>query len=545
MTVRRRYAVGTVAAVLLGALLSLLGPTAYAATATDPTRCQSPKVPVAAVQSCPTEAPAPTPSSSGSPTAPPTANSKTPQQTDEQKNSSGQGVQFGQDEEPTGWAGPIAKDLGQGVQGLAKDLTDKIKAKGLLPQFEFSQGYLSLYAVMFGLGVLIAVMATMLASVKVAAAKGVDSRIMAQQALIRVLAFSAVGGLAPLLLAVLGDAANALAGGFYDLAADQLVSNLAWLAGALSVGTLASLIIPGGSAVMTGMFLFLLLSLGGIFLELMVSHFLIFLLGLLIPVLFAASINPDWRGGVKKVSGALLGAFLAPAALFLVWVVTFAAVPPWSADTSFFTRAGTLVVGLLMSLAAPLAVGMLLSYIVPAFAGGHGYDTNAFTAAANRVQRRDRGQQSPGPRSSRAKRASDATDQGPAPAPESSTAAPGAAQSGGGSAAGPVAAAAGLWMKLVGKARRTAETTRDNVGTSASRYDAGDADPGSTSPSEPSGPDSAGGRGPGTGGRGREQRDGDRPHQGPDRPAETGARPPGPAGARSRGSEHEPGGGFR
>ena len=94
-------------------------------------------------------------------------------------------MQFGQDEEPTGWAGPIAKDLGQGTQGLSSDLADHVNDDGLLPKFEFTQAYLSLYAIMFGLGVVIAVMATMMASVKVAAAKGVDSRIMAQQALIR------------------------------------------------------------------------------------------------------------------------------------------------------------------------------------------------------------------------------------------------------------------------------------------------------------------------------------------------------------------------
>ena len=360
MVLSRRVAAGGAVTLALGLLVSLVGVTAHASTTPDPNACRAPKVPVTSIENCPTEPPSTAPSSSSTPMASSAPTTETPQ-TGAQKNSSGEGVEFGQDEEPTGWAGPIAKDLGQGVQGLSEDLAETLKKDGLLPKFEFSQAYLSLYALMFGLGVIIALLATMLASVKVAAAKGVDSRIMAQQALIRVLAFSAVGGLAPLLLAVGGDITHTLAGGFFDLAADQMVASLTWLAGALAVGTLASIVVPGGSAVMVGLFLFLLASLAGIFLELMISHFLIFLLGLLVPILFAASINPDWRGGVKKVSGALLGAFLAPAALFLVWVVTFAAVAPWGSDNSFFTRVGVLLVGLLLSLAAPIAIGMLLS----------------------------------------------------------------------------------------------------------------------------------------------------------------------------------------
>lgn len=556
MTVSRRLAAGAAVTLVLGALVSLVAVTAHASTTTDPNACPAPKVPVASTVNCPTEAPSttPTPSSSSTPMASSAPTTETPQ-TGAQKNSSGEGVEFGQDEEPTGWAGPIAKDLGQGVQGLSQDLAEKLKKDGLLPRFEFSQAYLSLYALMFGLGVIVALLATMLASVKVAAAKGVDSRIMAQQALIRVLAFSAVGGLAPLLLALVGDITHTLAGGFFDLAADQMVSSLTWLAGALAVGTLASIVVPGGSAVMVGLFLFLLASLAGIFLELMISHFLIFLLGLLVPILFAASINPDWRGGVKKVSGALLGAFLAPAALFLVWVVTFAAVAPLGSDNSFFTRVGVLLVGLLLSLAAPIAIGMLLSYVVPVFAGGHGYDTNAFKAAGERVSRRTGRQQSSGPRGSRSKRASSATDDGSSPAAESPTAArgggaaaPGASSGGaasgssaaGAAALGPVAAAVGIWTKLAGKARRTAETVRDTVAGSAGRGDAvdqPDADPDTQQPGgqPPARPGSSRSPGRGQGPSGQQQ-------PGPDRLVDAGARDAQPpAGSRSRGNEPQTG----
>lgn len=550
MAISRRLAAGGAVTLVLGVLVSLVGFTAHASTTTDPNACPAPKVPVTSTVNCPTETPSTAPSGSPTPMASSAPATETPQ-TGAQKSFSGEGVEFGQDEEPTGWAGPIAKDLGQGVQGLSEDLAEKLKKDGLLPKFEFSQAYLSLYALMFGLGVIIALLATMLASVKVAAAKGVDSRIMAQQALIRVLAFSAVGGLAPLLLAVVGDITHTLAGGFFDLAADQMVSSLTWLAGALAVGTLASIVVPGGSAVMVGLFLFLLASLAGIFLELMISHFLIFLLGLLVPILFAASINPDWRGGVKKVSGALLGAFLAPAALFLVWVVTFAAVAPWGSDNSFFTRVGVLLVGLLLSLAAPIAIGMLLSYVVPVFANGHGYDTNAFKAAGERVSRRTGRQQPSGPRGSRSKRASSATDDGASPAAESPTAArgggaaaPGASSGGaasgsaaGAAALGPVAAAVGIWTKLAGKARRTAETVRDTVAGNAGRGDAVDQPDADPTARQPGGQQPQ----PGSslqGGRGQGPTD-QRPA--PDRPVEAGARDAQPAGSRSRGTETQAG----
>ncbi|HET9646677.1 MAG TPA: hypothetical protein VFP34_00410, partial [Microlunatus sp.] len=189
MPTRRRLASWTVVSLILGLLLSLATATAQAATTTDPNGCRAPKVPVDSVTvTCPGGSPSTAPSAS--PSSSPTAAS--PGESGDRKSASGADasggeVKFGQDEEPTGWAGPIAKDLGQGTQGLSSDLADHVKDNGLLPRFEFTQAYLSLYAIMFGLGVVIAVMATMLASVKVAAAKGVDSRIMAQQALLRVL----------------------------------------------------------------------------------------------------------------------------------------------------------------------------------------------------------------------------------------------------------------------------------------------------------------------------------------------------------------------
>ncbi len=461
---RRTIAI-LLATTLAALLLGVLRPgAAWAATSTDPNACQAPKVASLSCVNSPAARRGPT-TSSGPATA--------------QQGSGGGGVSFGEAETPEGWAGPIAKDLGQGVQGLAGDLAKRIKNDGLLPQFEFSQGYLSVYAIMFGLGVIIAALATMLATVKVAASKGVDARIMAHQGLLRLVTFSAVGGLAPLLLALLGQLSRALAGGFFDLAADEFSAQLTGLAKALTVGSLASLIVPGGSAVMVGLFIFLLVSLAAIFLELMASHFLIFLLALLIPILYAASINPDWRGGVRRVSGALLGAFLAPSALFLVWVVTFAAVPAWGTNQSFFTRAGVLIVGLLLSLAAPVAIGMLLSYVVPVFAGGSSYDTSAFGTAAARLNLRGGAIGQTGARASRAKRASAARDAGPAGQQvESATGAARGATSGGVGAAsaagGPVAAAVGLWTRMAGKTRRSAEDAQQTVGAAAERTTGGE-----------------------------------------------------------------------
>lgn len=473
---------------ILGLLLVGVPSASWGAGTADPNGCKAPKVPVAsATLTCPDDE---------SPTASPSANAPSAPTSPGQQTQAApsEGVKFADQDEPTGWAGPIAKDLGQSVQDLSGNLAKWIKDKGLLPKVEFSRAYLSLYAVMYGLGVVIAALAAMVASVKIADAKGVDARILAQRALLRLLAFTPVGALTPVALYLVGNLTTALAGGFFDLAVDKMVSELTWISGALGVGTLVGLIIPGGSAAMVGIFLALAVAIAGVWLELMLSHYLVFLLGLLVPILFGASINPEWQGGVKKVTGALLGAFLAPSALFLVWVVAFAAVPPPSSDNSFMTRAGVLVVGLLLGLAAPVAIGMLLSYIVPAFAGGNSsYQSGMLNGALQRVSPRS-GSRPTGPRASRGKRASEVDDAAPSPAVESPTKTPvgggaassaGSAGAGGGaagsagsagaaSAAGPVGAAVGMWTRMVDKARNRAEATRDAVGASASRAEAAD-----------------------------------------------------------------------
>lgn len=484
------------------ALVAGVGATATTAQAVineTPRDCTS--VPVDMMAACPksTGTPAPSPQPNGSP---PEADKKA-------GGAAKPGIQFGQDEDPSGWAGPIAKDLGQGVQGLASDLNERLK-KGLSFDFEFSRAYLSLYSIMFGLGQVIAAAATMIAAVKLAE-RGVESRLLFRQAMIRLLTFAPVAGLAPLALAYASQLGQGLAEGFLTMAIDQFTAQLAWLVGALGVGTLAAVIVPGGGAVMVGLFLFLLASLAGVLLELVISHYLIFLLALFIPILYAASINPKWRSGVTKVTGGLLGAVLAPAALFLVWVVTFSAVP-WGSGEGFLVRAGTIGVGLLLSLAAPLAIGMVLSYVVPAFSGGS-YDGAAFGGLARQAGSKVLGGGRPqGPRSSRSKRASDASDSsGPNQAVEAPSkggisgdaaatggarnagagqagitaggpaaggagaggagaggagagaSGAGAGAAGAGAAAGPIGAAVGVWTGMVKKVRAGAEELRDRV----------------------------------------------------------------------------------
>ncbi len=492
----RRLLARLFATLLLGVVVGLALPTppaAHAALSGTPKDCAKAPVDMMAT-ACPTVTPAPAPAPS--PTEP----------TDEKAKAAGsadQGTQFGQDEEPTGWAGPIAKDLGQGTQGLAGDLSEKLAKDGLLPDFKFSKGYLTLYAVMFGLGQIIAAAATMIATVKLAE-RGVESRLLFRQAMIRLLTFTPVAALTPLLVAYVSQLGEGLAQGFLSMAADQLRAQLTWLVKALAVGTLAGIVVPGGSAVMAGLFLFLIASLVGVLLELAISHYLVFLLTLLIPILYAASINPKWRGGVTKVTGGLLGAVLAPAALFLVWVVAFSAVPRASSD-GFFMRAGMLIVGLLLSLAAPMAIGMVLSYVVPAFTGGR-YDGATLSGLAERasskVTQSGGGQ---GSRSSRSQRASEVTDNaepgppverpskggvpgtapggppaitaGPSSGPAAITAGGGAGgpaaggaaagstagAAGAGAVAGPVGAAASVWMGIVNKVRAGAEQVRDSV----------------------------------------------------------------------------------
>lgn len=516
---------GRIFAILLLAVVAGLAVStpmaAQAALDAPPRDCANVPVDMLAAAGCPVAPTAPAPAPSADQAAPAGEKAQT-------AGAGEQGTRFGQDEEPTGWAGPIAKDLGQGTQGLAEDLSEKLAKGGLLPKFTFSSGYLTLYAVMFGLGQVIAAAATMVATVKLAE-RGVESRVLFRQAMIRLLTFTPVAALTPLLVAYASQLGEGLAKGFLSMAADQLRTQLTWLVKALAVGNLASVIVPGGSAVMVGLFLFLVASLLGVLLELAISHYLVFLLALFVPVLYAASINPKWRGGVTKVTGGLLGALLAPAALFLVWVVAFSAVPPTS-DAGFFTRAGMLLVGLLLSLAAPTAIGIVLSYVVPAFTGGR-YDGTTLSGLAERAGSRVSGGGRPqGPRASRSQRASDASD-GSNPGPPVETASKGAGAPGGassstagasrgaaataaggasgaaggstagaaaggstagaaaGAAAGPLGVAAALWVGMVDKVRSGAEQVRDTVSSRAAASE--QADRGGAVADEPSGGASA------------------------------------------------------
>src|SRR4051794_29539743 len=108
MLTRRHLAGYAVVSLILGLLLSLTVVAAQAATTIDPNGCRAPKVPVdSTTTTCPDKTPSTAPSSSSVPQA----GSPTPGGAEKNggRSDAGGGVQFGQDEEPTGWAGPIAK----------------------------------------------------------------------------------------------------------------------------------------------------------------------------------------------------------------------------------------------------------------------------------------------------------------------------------------------------------------------------------------------------------------------------------------------------
>src|SRR5699024_3702190 len=187
-------------------------------------------------------------------------------------------------------------------------------------------------------------------------------RELATTSALRFVLFAPISASIPMIGLWISDLAADLGSGFFSVAQAEVSKSLEWVIGVLAGLSLSSQLIPGGSAVVVGLMLFLVAALGAIVLELLAAKYIIALVLLFLPVLFAMSINPAWEAGVKKATGVLVGAWLTPAALFFVWAGTWQLVSGPLAPEDTLIRICTLLVGLLVSLAAPMAIGVVLSH---------------------------------------------------------------------------------------------------------------------------------------------------------------------------------------
>lgn len=99
------------------------------------------------------------------------------------------------------------------------------------------------------------------------------------------------------------------------------------------------------------------------------------------PVMVGASVNPYWRGGLRKTGSALVAAFLTPGLMALMWAITFSVLPAGS-NMGFFEKLIILIVGLFASIAAPVTAGILMNYILASFGMGAAEGQAAFAGAA-------------------------------------------------------------------------------------------------------------------------------------------------------------------
>lgn len=431
-------------------------------------------------------------------------------------------------ENPNDAPGQWAKAGAEGAQGMAKDLKDRIDSGELGKINGFWGGQMTtLYAVMWALGWLVAIVATMIAVTKMASGS-LAGRELAQTAGLRLLLFAPISAAVPMIGLWLSDLAAGLGSGFFGVAQAEVSKSLEWVMGVLAGLTFSSMVIPGGSAVVVGLTLFLVAALGAIALELLAAKYIIALLLLFLPVLFAMSINPSWSAGVKKATGVLVGAWLTPAALFFVWAGTWQLVSGPLAPEDPLLRICTLLVGLLVSLAAPMAIGVVLSHVVPGFAGTLGV-TDAASRGASGLFSKVKGVQSKGQdaikqggrhagkspssggpgRAQRASQASeiqagqDAGGIGPGTTQKGAATTAGGSSSGGAAstgassagsaAAGPVGAAAQAWNKVRKGTERGAKAAQQQTAAATERASTaagGDAGGGSGSSSGGSSGDS-------------------------------------------------------
>lgn len=380
-------------------------------------------------------------------------------------------------EEPVMAPDQWAKRLAEGVQGLGSEF-NRLMEKGFgTPQI--SAGFVQLYSLLFGLGLLLAAFATMMATKDIARNKE-TARETTIHAYSRLLLFVPLMAAAPFAISVFYDIANGLAAGFMQYGQEELAKSIAWVVGILGTVTLAAPVVPGGMAVLIGICLFLGGCLLAILIELAIAQYLVYVLALMIPVIFAASINPRWHGGVKKLTGGLIGALLTPAALALTWAVFASAIHGGGVTQDGILKRLVLIgAALLASLAAPIIVGILLSYLIPAFAEWHDADRRAARyAVANAVANRQRGgsKSSPGgdlAKGTRVSKSQNASASEKAKLPVDSASAAGGGNAGGAAgaagSAGVVGAAVAAFAKIVKGTKQTGDRARDSAGGAAHR----------------------------------------------------------------------------
>lgn len=438
-------------------------------------------------------------------------------------------------DDPVDGPGQWAKANAEGAQGLAQDLAKRVD-NGLSAKVELNSDFFKLYSIMFGLGWFIAVAATVLAMRQFADRK-IDGRAVAQHAFTRLILFTPIAAMVPLLLTVVADITGVLSSGFLEMVKITIIESLMMIVALLGTLTAGAIFIPGGSAVAVAVCGFLATCLVGVIVELTIAKFLVYLLALLIPILFAASINPRWTGGIKKVCGGLLAAFLAAPSLFLVWAAVGSRLPSPRAHSSPVATGGlrpmryeeveqiassaanhpsamdafsdllTFIVALLVALAAPVAIGIILSYVVPAFAelvDVGGKSRAAVRAALNGTKGKKGGghggQSDPSQVSQRASRASRGEEiaknsAGKAGGAKAGAGAGGAAAAGG-VAGGVAGAAAAAGAKIAKKAYSGMRGSQSRVSTAAAEQ-SGQQGSGGESPRSQSG---GGQQRPGAGG---------------------------------------------